>query len=280
MKKIAIVTDSTADLPPELVAQYGITVVPLKVIFNGKEVFYDGVDLLPEQFYSLMAEKEQIPTTSQPSPAEFAAVYQQLLPEADIISIHMSSHMSGTVQSAKLASQMFPEHKIFVIDSKSGSMGMGLIVLEAARAVAAGKSLEEVLNVIHTAITKCKVFFFVDSLKYLHQGGRIGKASALLGTMLSIKPILHINEGIIAPYEKIRGRARALERLAQIFLEKTAGKRVNYCLIHGNDPQGLETLLNSIMPTLPFNPPIISRVGPVVGAHVGPGAVGVTFIEY
>ena len=280
MNRIAIVTDSTADLPRELVAQYGITVVPLKVIFNGKEVFYDGVDLLPEQFYSRMAEKGQMATTSQPSPAEFAAVYQQLLPEADIISVHISSHLSGTVQSAKLASQMFPEHRIFVIDSKSGSMGIGLIVLEAARAIAAGNSLEEVLNIIHSAISKCEVIFFVDSLKYLKQGGRIGKASALLGTMLSIKPILRLNDGIIEPYEKVRGRSKALERLAQVFLEKTAGKRVNYCLLHGDDQQGLETLLQRISPALPFDPPIFSRVGPVVGTHVGPGVVGITFIEY
>ncbi|NMA52451.1 MAG: DegV family protein, partial [Peptococcaceae bacterium] len=198
----------------------------------------------------------------------------------DIISVHISSHLSGTVQSAKLASQMFPEHRIFVIDSKLASMGMGLVVLEAARAIAAGKSLEEVLNIVHSTITKCKVFFFVDSLKYLQQGGRIGKANALLGTMLSIKPILRLNDGIIEPYEKVRGRSKALERLAQIFQEKTTGKRVNYCLLHGNDQQGLETLLHSIVPTMPFGPPIISRVGPVVGTHVGPGVVGLTFIEY
>lgn len=278
MKKIAIVTDSTADLPNDLVSQYGITVVPLKIIFNGDDTFLDGVDMQTEEFYQRLVENGQTATTSQPSPADFADCYKQLLPQNSIISIHISSVMSGTVQSARVAREMFPESDIEVVDSKSCSMGIGLVVLEAARAASMGKSKDDILDIIHKAIAKIKLFFIVDSMKHLKEGGRIGKAQALLGTILSIKPILYLNEGIVEPYEKIRGKTRAIERLAQIIADKAGGKRIKCSVLHGNAQEGMKQFLKKLTPIVNCDKPIISKVGPVVGTHVGPGVVGAVFI--
>jgi len=281
MNKIAIVTDSTADIPKDLASQYGITVVPLKVIFNGEDTFLDGIDMQTEEFYQRLAENGQTATTSQPSPAEFADCYKQLLPHCSIISIHISSIMSGTVQSARIARDMFPESDIEVIDSKSCSMGVGLIVLEAARAASMGKTKNEILDIIKKIIPKIRLFFIVDSLKHLKEGGRIGKAQALLGTILNIKPILYLNEGIVEPYEKIRGKVRAIERLAQIIDDKTRDKKITCSLLHGNAQESMELLKNkllSMVNSVNSEQLIIAKVGPVVGAHVGPGAVGAVFI--
>ncbi|TEB16617.1 DegV domain-containing protein [Pelotomaculum sp. FP] len=278
MNKIAIVTDSTADLPNELVSQYGITVVPLKVIFNGSDTFFDGVDMQTEEFYRRLTEKGQTATTSQPSPAEFADCYGCLLPQYSIISIHISSVMSGTAQSARVARDMFPGSDIEVVDSKSCSMGLGLLVLEAARAAMMGKSKADIMDIIHKTIPKIRLFFSVDSLKYLKEGGRIGKAQALLGAILSIKPILYLNEGVVEPYEKVRGKARAIERLAQIIAEKAGGKRIKCCVLHGDAQEGAELVLKLLTPIVNCDKPIISKVGPVVGTHVGPGVVGAVFI--
>ena len=278
MKPIAIVTDSTADLPHDLVSQYGITVVPLKVIFNGDETFLDGVDMQTEEFYQRLVLKGQTVATSQPSPAEFFDCYKRLLPQYSIISIHISSVMSGTVQSARVAREMFPGSDIEVIDSKSCSMGVGLLVLEAARAALLGRNKADILDIIHKTIPKIRLFFIVDSLKHLKEGGRIGKAQALLGTILSIKPILYLNEGIVEPYEKVRGRARAIERLAQIIADKAGGKRIKCCVLHGNAPEGVEMIRKILTPIVNCDKPIIAKVGPVVGTHVGPGVVGAVFI--
>lgn len=277
MKKIAIVTDSTADLPDDLADRYGITVVPLKVIFNGNETFFDGVDMKTEEFYERLA-KGQTTTTSQPSPAEFADCYQRLLPQHSIISIHISSVMSGTVQSARVARDMLPESDIEVIDSKSCSMGVGLLVLEAARAASMGKSKDDILDIIHKTIPKIRLFFIVDSMKHLKEGGRIGKAQALLGTILSIKPVLYLNEGVVEPYEKIRGKTRAIERLAQIIAEKTGDKKIKCSVLHGNAQEGMELLLRKLAPIVNCDQPIISKIGPVVGTHVGPGVIGAVYI--
>jgi DegV family protein with EDD domain len=276
MNRIAIVTDSTADIPKELASQYGITIVPLKVIINGKDTFLDGVNLQTEEFYQHL-EMGHTSTTSQPSPAEFADYYKRLLPDS-IISIHIASAMSGTVQSARVAREMFPDNDIVVIDSKSCSMGLGLLVLEAALAAAAGKSRDEVLDIIYSKMPKIRLFFFVDSLKHLKQGGRIGKAQALAGAILNIKPILYLNEGIVEPCEKIRGRTRAIERLAQIIAENAGGKRIRCSVLYGNEPELAEQFLRVFSPLVNCDKPIISKIGAVVGTHVGPNVLGAVFI--
>lgn len=276
MSVVKIVTDSTADLPKELAAKYGITVVPLKVIFNDDEPLRDGVDIDTEQFYRRQVEKKEYSRTSQPTPAEFSKVYQELSLYGDsIISIHLSSGLSGTCQSAQMAKEMLPGADIEVIDSKMASMGHGLIALEAARAAAEGKSKDEILGIVKHMIEGAMLYFIVDTLEYLARGGRIGKAQALLGNILSIKPVLYLKDGIVHPLEKIRCRAKAIERLSQIIEEKVGKHRVKCSLVHGMDPDGMKQLYQKIVPLLNCDEPVCSTLGAVIGTHTGPGVLGV-----
>lgn len=276
-QKVRIVTDSTADLPKDLVNKYGITVVPLKVRF-GDEIFLDGVDMSSRQFYERLASGNEFSSTSQPSPAEFAEVYSKFVENGEsIISMHISSAMSGTYQSAKLAAAMFEEADIEVIDSRYVSTALGLPVLEAARAAREGRSRDEILELVYSILHKIEVYFFVDTLKYLEHGGRIGKATAFLGTMLNIKPMCTIKEGEVYPVEKIRGRKKALERLLQLAEEKSGGKKINCSLVHGNDPDTLEKLKAEAKKRLNINELVCSQLGAVVGTHVGPGVLGIIF---
>lgn len=276
MSVVKIVTDSTADLPKELAAKYGITVVPLKVIFNDDEPLRDGVDIDTEQFYRRQVEKKEYSRTSQPTPAEFSKVYQELSLYGDsIISIHLSSGLSGTCQSAQMAKEMLPGADIEVIDSKMASMGHGLIALEAARAAAEGKSKDEILGIVRHMIEGAMLYFIVDTLEYLARGGRIGKAQALLGNILSIKPVLYLKDGVVHPLEKIRGRAKAIERLSQIIEEKVGKRRVKCSLVHGMDPDGMKQLYQKIVPLLNCDEPVCSTLGAVIGTHTGPGVLGV-----
>jgi len=276
MNRIKIVTDSTADLPEEFIIKHKITVIPLKIIF-GEKTFRDGIDITNQQLYEQM-EKNKIPGTSQPTPAEFASVYKKLAADgSSIISIHISSAMSGTCQSARLAKEMLPDLDIEVIDSRQVSMALGLIVLKAAISASEGKTKQEILKIISRIISKIQVYFIVDTLKYLKHGGRIGKAEALLGTILNVKPILHIKDGLVQPYEKVRSKTRAIERLVQIFSNYTGNKKVVCSLVHGMNPAAFDELLKKITPLLNCNEPVFSTLGSVVGTHVGPGVIGIIF---
>lgn len=217
--KVTIVTDSTADIPEELIRKYGIHIVPLRVLF-GEETYADGVDLTSEQFYEKLKKVSVLPTTSQPSPTDFMDVYQSLLdenPERPIVSIHLSSGMSGTYQSAMLGKSLLEtEGDITVLDSKSASYGYGLMVVQAAELAEQGKSAVEIAAAIEGMQQSRKLFFLVDTLEYLQKGGRIGKASAILGTLLNIKPILSIDEeGVIYAVEKVRGHKKAMARIIE-----------------------------------------------------------------
>lgn len=277
MNQVKIVTDSTADLPKDLAAEYNITVVPLMVLFNDNETLRDGVDIDTEQFYRRQVEKKEYSRTCQPAPAEFLSIYKELSSSGDsVISIHLSSAMSGTFQSARMARDMLPNADIVVIDSKMASMGLGMIALEAARAAGAGKNKDEILRVVRQMISEGMLYFIVDTLEYLARGGRIGKAQALLGNILSIKPILYLKDGIIHPYEKTRGRARAIDRLAQIIEKKVGKRRVKCSLMHGVDPAGMKLLYEKIMPLLNCDEPVCSTLGAVIGTHTGLGALGIS----
>ncbi|WP_066635382.1 DegV family protein [Desulfolucanica intricata] len=282
MSGIHIVTDSTSDIPAEILKQYdNITVVPLKVMF-GQEVFRDGVDLSPAEFYRRLTATKEIPRTSQPSPGEFLEVYQKLADqEQQIISIHLSSHLSGTVQSARTAGSILNYQDIEIIDSLSASMGIGLIVLAAANAAKNGHSYKEIIDLVIKIRNNLKIYFLVDSLEYLQKGGRIGKARAFLGTLLNIKPILRVNEGIVHPYEKIRGKAKALNRLIEITShEITPGTSVECCILHAAEPKGANRLKDMLLEKFPGINVIFADVGPVIGTHVGPGTLGIIFYTY
>ncbi|NLP18768.1 MAG: DegV family protein [Firmicutes bacterium] len=272
---IAIVCDSTADLPREIIKKYGIHVVPLKVHF-GEEEYRDGVDISPQEFYKKMQASGILPTTSQPSPGEFAESYHSILKEGKntIISIHISAHLSGTHRSAIVAKSMLPKADIEIVDSKQASTVLGLIVLEAARAAKSGKTKGEVLSLVNEMVEKIRVFFMVDSLKYLEKGGRIGKAQAVLGSMLNIKPILTLEEGIIVPAAKTRGRAKGIEQLlTRMQTNIGTGEQSLMGIMHAVEYDGMENLKNKVKDKWQPQELIVSDIGPVIGTHVGPGTL-------
>ncbi|MFZ5631252.1 MAG: DegV family protein [Bacillota bacterium] len=275
MSKVRIVTDSTADLPEDIVKRYGITVVPLKVFF-GQEVFLDGVEITPDEFFRRQVEGE-MSTTSQPSPVEFVDYYRPFIDAGDeIISIHISSLMSGTVQSATLAGTMLEYPALEVVDSGVVSVALGIMVLSAARAVEAGKTRAEVLAMVDRMRRKMRVYFMVDTLEYLQRGGRIGRAQAFLGTLLNVKPILTLQDGLVHPHEKVRGRKKACDRLISLMKEAFGeGSRIQGWITHGVFPEGLEMVRQGLMENFDCTEILTGRLGPVVGTHGGPGLVGV-----
>lgn len=280
MAKIKIVTDSSSDLSAEVKEKYGIEAVPLKILF-GDEMYLDGVDLTPTEFYEKMVNSNVLPATSQPSPGDFVEVYKRLGEEADsIISIHISSKQSGTYQSAMLAKEMLPDLDIEVIDSKATCLTMGLMVLAAAEAVQQGKSKQEIVEMVKRLADQdnTRVIFVVESLEYLQKNGRIGKASAFLGTMLNIKPILTYEDGVVAPAEKVRGKGKALDRQIAM-IEEYGGnpKNLKIALSHGARPEEFEKVKQKIKETYGVDEIIEGEIGPVTGSHAGPGLIAVAF---
>ncbi|MCL6477962.1 MAG: DegV family protein [Peptococcaceae bacterium] len=275
MSKVRIVTDSTADLPADVVKRYGITVVPLKV-FIGREVFLDGVEITPDEFFRRQTAGE-MSTTSQPSPAEFVDYYRPYIDAGDeIISIHISSLMSGTVQSATLARTMLEYPGLVVVDSGVVSIALGIMVLNVARAAEAGKGRDELLAMIDRMRSRMRVYFMVDTLEYLQRGGRIGRAQAFLGTLLNVKPILTLQDGLVHPLEKVRGRSKACGRLIALMRETYgAGSRLQCWITHGVFPEGLEMVRQGLIESFDCTEILTGRLGPVVGTHGGPGLVGV-----
>lgn len=276
---IRVVTDSTADLPQDLVAELDISVVPLKVHF-GEEEFLDWIDLDSDSFIAKLQASEVIPRTSQPSPADFEAVYERVANKGDtIISIHLSAQLSGTYQSAVIAQASLPDLEIEVIDSQTGSMALGIVVIEAARAVKAGKTKAEVLAQIKANLNKVKAYFAVDTLEYLQKNGRIGKATALLGGLLNLKPLLTLKDGIIVPKEKVRGKIKAQQRLIEIIGEEfgpeVEGKAV---VLHIGELASALKMKEKIAEKYNFSEVLLSAVGSVIGTHVGPGVLAVVVL--
>lgn len=281
MTKVRIVTDSTADLPQELVNKYNITVVPLKVFF-GLQCFIDGVDLSAPEFYSRLVTSKDLPITSQPSPAEFETYYRPLVDEGvDIVSIHLSAALSGTLQSAQLAKTMLNYGGLEIIDSRAVSVVLGMLVLAAARAAEAGYSRTEVVALVQDIIAAHRVYFMVDTLEYLQRGGRIGKAKAFLGTILNVKPVCTIIDGVINPCEKVRGRNKAINRLVQLLAEQCRDTGPLFCFMaHGNDPGGMQFLEGVVREKLDCREILSSQMGSVVGTHAGPGILGAVICPY
>lgn len=276
LSQVRIVTDSTADIPGELRERLGIAMVPLKVLF-GQEVLRDAVDIGPEQFYARLTESNDIPTTSQPSPVEFQELYQKLAEEGDgpIISIHLSSKLSGTYQSAVLAKSMVEgDADIEVVDSRSASYGIGLLVVAAAEAARQGKSKEEILELIAKLRQTQRLYFLVDTLDYLQKGGRIGKAAALFGTLLNIKPILSITaEGEVYSADKIRGQKKAMNRIVELLLQDLGGQPIHLILAYTTGRETAEELKSLIAQHFTLESVHYTHIGPVIGTHVGPGTV-------
>lgn len=284
MGRIAFVTDSTAAVPDDQVKEHSITVVPLQVIF-GTESFRDGVDLTQKEFFDRLKAAKNLPTTSQPSVADFEAAYQKLLDDPDvdsIISIHLSSRLpSGTYSSATQAAERLSagtQKKISVIDSHSAYMGEGIMVINASRASKEGKSHDDIVKMVEEMRPKMTVLLLVDTLEYLQKGGRIGGAQAFLGGLLNIKPILQVKEGRVEPLERVRTRRKAMERLVEIAAEATKGKRCQVAVGHGQAPEDAETLSKMIREKMDVAEEFNSELGPVLSTHTGPGVLG--FVYY
>ena len=278
MKRVIVVTDSTAGMPADLAAQNGVHVIPLWVHFE-KEGYRDGVDLTTEQFYPMLSKARNLPTTSQPSVGEFLEVYRSLASQAEaIVSIHISSELSGTVASALAAREMLHDVPVHVVDSRSAAMGLGMIALAAARAAAEGHNAEQVAAVAEQLVPRTNVIFVVDTLEYLHKGGRIGGAAALLGSLIQIKPILHLDKGRIEALDKVRSRQKAMDRLMEIVAEHagSAGS-LHASVIHAQATAEAEALRDRVSGAFRFAELYIAGVSPAIGTHVGPGTVGIAF---
>lgn len=275
---VKIVTDGSADLPAQLAEELGITVVPLYVRF-GNEVYRDQIDISTNEFYQRLQHDPIHPSTTQPSPQDFVNAYQKLASEADgIVSIHISAKLSGTCNSALQGKELIKkECPIEVIDSQIVTMGLGMISIAAAKVANAGGSMQEVVDVVKQMIPRIHLLFTLDTLKYLAKGGRIGKAKALLGSILNVKPILAIKEGEVVPAGQVRSRSKGIDRLFDFV--QSASNIQDLAIIYNTTPDEAQTLAERIASIFAKEKIMIARLGPALGVHAGPGALAITFAE-
>jgi len=275
---VRVVTDSTADLPPEVVRELGITVVPLLVLF-GDEVYRDGVDLSSEEFFERLTTSPVLPTTSQPPVGAFLETYRKLAAETDeIVSIHIAARSSGTCESALQASRSLGgSPRIEIVDSQSASMGLGYQVMAAAHAARTGASLEEVAAAARSVGRRVHLLALLETLEYLRRGGRIGRAQAFLGSVLNLKPLITIRDGVVQPAARVRTRARALDQMLRYCL--AYGDLEDVAVMHGTTPEDAEMLARRIREHLPDVPIYVGRLGPALGVHGGPGIIGMIVVE-
>jgi DegV family protein with EDD domain len=268
---VKIVTDSTSDIPPELAESLGVHVVPLTVFF-GDDAFKDGIDITRVDFFNRLSTGNILPRTTQPTPGDFETVYRSLTEQGhEVVSVHVSSKLSGTINSALTAVAQLPEARVEIVDSGLASLGLTLPVKAAAEAANAGASLEEVAAVARDAADKTDLLFALNTLEYLQKGGRIGKAQALLGGMLSIKPVLKVVDGEIHPHEKVRSHAKAVARMKEIATEGAPYAEIAF--IH-EAPQAEVDELSGHLAPLTEAPLIVGRIGSVIGTYTGPGVIG------
>ena len=275
---VKIVTDSACDVPAELAERHGITVVPVTVRF-GTTTFLDGVELTADELYERLTAGGELPTTSQPSIGEFAEVYERLGKDADgIVSVHVSSKLSGTYNSALQASdQAEADCPIDVVDTFQASMGAGLTAIAAAKAAAEGASLDEIGELVDSAVERSGCMALLGTLEFLQKGGRIGKAQALVGTLLRIHPMIVLSEGEVLPMAKPRTRRKGLQELKKACAER--GPLEALSVIHSTVPDEAEELAAELSDLLPDGvEPIVARFGPALGTYVGPKAIGLASI--
>lgn len=275
---VRVVTDSTADLPRQIAEDLDITVVPLIVRFGDEELL-DGVTIDSDTFFRRLASSATLPKTSQPSVETFRETYERVSEGGhDIVSIHISSRLSGTLNSASIAREDVDRGThIELIDSYNVSLGLGGIVQEAAEAAKQGANLSEVTNVARRAMDRVHFAATLDTLEYLQRGGRIGRARSLIGSLLSIKPILHVEDGEVAPFDRVRTRAKAVARLQELALEHRNARRL-YVACSANDPEAME-MIERLQPQMPHTDFVFSHFGPTVGVYIGPNALGVCWVD-
>jgi DegV family protein with EDD domain len=278
---VRIVTDSTADLAAEIRRDLGIEMVPLTVHF-GPESFHDVVEMSTDAFWAKLRSSSHHPKTAQPSPGDFLQVYEALAKEGhEILSIHLSGRLSGTISSGQIAAQMTPNAQITLVDTRSVTMGLGMMAIEAARMARDGKPVAEILTRVNAVADRMNILFTLDSLEFLQRNGRVGKAQAMLGGLLGIKPILQVDkEGLVAPADKVRGKSKVMPRALEIMQERVpAGRTINLSVLHTQAPEEASTWLTAVRQIYTVNEHFIADLGPVVATNAGPGTVGVCFYE-
>ncbi|HOG46393.1 MAG TPA: DegV family protein [Anaerolineae bacterium] len=272
---IKILVDSASSITPRMAQSLGVHLIPLKVAF-GEESFFDGVNLDGPSFYTRLAASRTLPITSQPSAGEFLSRFQELTADgSQVLCIVISHKLSGTLSSAEAAREMLPDRSIHVFDSLSVSIGEGLMALAAAQMAQAGQPLEAILARLERMRAQMRILFVVDTLEYLQKGGRIGGAAAFLGTMLKLKPLLTIENGRIEPSEKVRTKAKAVERMLALLEAEMASDRPAWLgLAHGNCPDECAELEETARARFCCQQALKADVGPIIGTHVGPGVLG------
>jgi len=276
---IQIITDSTCDLSPELVQKLGIHVIPLSVCF-GDETYIDGVTIDKETFFAKLEQAEKLPTTSQPNPAAILDCMEPLLKQGDeIVGIFLSSKLSGTFQSATIAADMADSDRIHLVDSLNATFGLGLLVMIAARARDEGKSAAEIVALVEDAKSRLRLIAFVDTLKYLQMGGRISAATAVVGSLLGINPLISIIDGAVESIGKARGRKGAYRHLKTLFEQETMDESFPVFFGATNDPAAMQELEAALTPCFAHPVDVFhSEIGSAIGTHAGPGAAGIAYI--
>jgi DegV family protein with EDD domain len=272
-RRFAVVTDSTADLPDEWRDRHGIEVVPLKVLF-GSETFRDRVDMTDEEFFRRLAASTRLPTTSAPSPGEFADVYSRLARSHDAcISIHIGGQLSATAEAARVGAQQVEGFRVTVIDSETVTMPIAFL----CRVAAESATLEEAIAAVRERVPKCRILALLDTLRYLEMGGRIGRAQAAIGTMLDLKPLLQVVDREIKPVDRVRTRSRAIRRMVEFFQSDLP---VEYlAVMHAQAPEEAERIAADLRSQLPALEVPIGQIGCVLGTHTGPKALGLVYIK-
>ena len=280
MNKVAILTDSTASIPSDLMKNYNISAVSLELIW-GDETFEDGITLTPGAFYDRLKVSKTLPSTSQPSVGKIKQTMSNLLDQGyEVLGIFLSSKLSGTYQAARQAADLLPKgSKVEVIDSQMTTLAMGFQVLMSARAASQGASLTDCARVSEQVRDNSGVYFMVDTLEFLHRGGRIGGAQRFLGTTLGTKPILYMHEGKIASLDRVRTKRKALDRLEELVIEKTRGKNnVRLASVHANAPEDAAAILIKASQILNPVETLTADLSPVIGIHAGPGTVALAYM--
>jgi DegV family protein with EDD domain len=272
-RRFAVVTDSTADLPDAWRERYDIEVVPLKVLF-GSETFRDGVDMTNEEFFRKLAVATKLPTTSAPSPGEFAEVYSRLATDHDgCISIHIGAQLSATAEAARVGAQSVEGFAVNVIDSETVTMPMAFLCRTAAEC----ETLEQATAAVNERISKCRVLALLDTLRYIEMGGRVSRAQAMIGTMLDLKPLLLVADREIKPVDRVRTRSRAIPRMLEFFRKDEPVEHV--AVVHAQAADEAEEIAAGLRKELPdFDIPV-GQIGSVLGTHTGPKALGLVYVK-
>jgi DegV family protein with EDD domain len=272
-RPFAVVTDSTADLPDEWRVRYGIEVVPLKVLF-GSETFRDRVDMTDDEFFRRLEAAAKLPTTSAPSPGEFAEVYQRLAKDYEgCISIHIGAQLSATAEAARVGARSVDGFKVEVIDSETVTMPMAFL----CRVAAESATLDEATAAVRQRVPKCRVLALLDTLRYIEMGGRVSRAQAMIGTMLDLKPLLLVVDREIKPVDRVRTRSRAIPRMVEFFRGELPVEWVG--VMHAQAPEEAERIAADLRKELPGQEIPIGQIGCVLATHTGPKALGLVYIK-